>query len=168
MELGRASSSHQHSSGTSVHRLLQSLIPWNSNIPSSTFCASRTRAAAQAGHPQVQHSAHKLSPSCALDVQATNQELEISQNMTLQHGKPQRKHNNLPSEKESWRCNSPDLTAKHPSPSAGTGEPDLLKDHLCPLTHWETQGVDQISRKGAQRWHICATTQRTLCTRQEH
>lgn len=129
MELGRASSSHQHSSGNSVHCLLQSLIPWNSNIPSSSVPAGEGRTAAQPGHPQVQSSAHKFLSSHALDVQVTNQEFEISQNMTLQHGKPHRKHNNLTSVKESWRCNSPDLTAKHLGPSTGTGEPDLSEDH---------------------------------------
>lgn len=52
----------------------------------------------------------KFLPLRALDVQTTNQ--EISQNMTLQHGKPQRKHNKLTSVKN-WRWSSPDLTAQH-------------------------------------------------------
>lgn len=75
-------------------------------------------------------------PTRALDVQATKQELEISQNMTLQHGKPHRKHNNLTSVKERWRCNSPDLTAKHLGPSTGTGEPNLFKDHTGKHQEW--------------------------------
>lgn len=77
----------------------------------------------------MQHSAHRFLPSRALDVQVTNQEFEISQNMTLQHGKPHRKHNNLTSAKGNWRCNSSDLTAKHLGPSTGIGEPELFKDH---------------------------------------
>lgn len=81
-------------------------------------------------------------------MRATDQEFEISQNMTLQHGKPHRKHNNLTSVKVSWRCNSLDLTTKHLGPSTSTNEPNLFKDHKHTEKHTEWIRSAQKEHRG--------------------
>lgn len=105
---GRASSSHQHSSGTSLHCLLQSLPPGTVTFPAARSGPAGEGQQPSLGIPRCNTLHTGFCLPCALDVQATNQKFKISQSMTIiQHGKPHRKHNNPTSAKESWRCKSP-------------------------------------------------------------